>query len=422
LNSEKTFVIDTWPKRVCLLAAAFLCMTTAYFFAKWGLANTLAKVADEIEVAAAAERFAPGDPQTHFALAVLYDGIFDAADAETALREFEKAAALSPHNYLLWLELARALERNGEAARAEASLRRALDLAPNYSTVQWALGNVLLRQGRTEEALAEIRRAVMGDPKLTNAAAAMIWEVLGRDTGAFRNAAGDSAGMNAALAVMLVRDKRPDDAIAVWEAIPAEARSSLENDTKNEFSKLLIGEMRFRAAQRVIAEAEGEGLPETGRITNAGFESAVTPENAPVFEWQIPPGTSPKIALASDQKHSGNYSLLLVFGSANREFRPISQTVAAEPGARYRLRLFYRAQLTTDAHLRWEIANAATGTRLAATEPLAVSTDWAEAGVEFQAPTDSDGVIVRLVREGCDGPRCAVSGNIWFDDFELIRK
>jgi tetratricopeptide (TPR) repeat protein len=381
-------------------------------------------VADDIEVAAAAERFAPGDPQTHFALAVLYDSTFDAADTASALREFEKAAALSPHNYLLWLDLARALERNGEAARAEASLRRAFDLAPNYSAVQWALGNVLLRQGRTEEALAEIRRAVTGDPKLTNAAAAMIWEVLGRDTVAFRNAAGGSAGMNAALAIMLVREKRPDDAIAVWEAIPAEARRSLEVDKKNEFAKLLLGEMRFRAAQRVMAEAAGDGpqLPAAGRITNPGFESAVTPENAPVFEWQIPPGSSPRIALTSDQKHTGLYSLVLVFGSGSREFRPISQTVAAEPGERYRLRLFYRAQMTAEAQLRWEIADAATGTRLAATEPLAVTTDWAEAGVEFQAPTDSDGVIVRLVREGCEGPRCAVSGNIWFDDFELIRR
>ena len=63
--------------------------------------------------------------------------------------------------------------------------------------------------------------------------------------------------------------------------------------------------------------------------------------------------------------------------------------------------------------------NAATGTRIAATEPLPAGKDWATSTVEFAAPADADGVTIRLIRENCAAPLCTVAGTIWFDEFAL---
>jgi hypothetical protein len=34
------------------------------------------------------------------------------------------------------------------------------------------------------------------------------------------------------------------------------------------------------------------------------------------------------------------------------------------------------------------------------------------------APETRDGIVIRLLRDGC-GQVCSVSGNLWFDDFSL---
>ncbi|MGQ0543155.1 MAG: tetratricopeptide repeat protein [Blastocatellia bacterium] len=130
MNSQKKILINSGARRVGLIAAGLVCLAAACFGVKWGFANTIAARADIVEVAELSKDLAPDDPQTHYSLAVLLDKTFDPADSAAAIREFETAAALSPHNYLIWLELGKALERYGEQERAERSFLRAQALAP----------------------------------------------------------------------------------------------------------------------------------------------------------------------------------------------------------------------------------------------------------------------------------------------------
>ena len=41
---------------------------------------------------------------------------------------------------------------------------------------------------------------------------------------------------------------------------------------------------------------------------------------------------------------------------------------------------------------------------------------------QFTPPAGSDGVIVRLVRDGCSSPVCPASGRVWFDDLSISRR
>ena len=142
--------------------------------------------------------------------------------------------------------------------------------------------------------------------------------------------------------------------------------------------------------------------------------------NAAIFEWQIADGTQPQIALSETETHGGKYSLWMIFNTfETAAFRPVSQTVAVVPGSEYEFEAFYRSDLKTAAAIKWEIVNALTNAPIAATPPATVSPDWMPLRVKFTIPADSDGITIRLTREGCNGPSCPVSGSLAFDDISL---
>ena len=102
-------------------------------------------------------------------------------------------------------------------------------------------------------------------------------------------------------------------------------------------------------------------------------------------------------------------------------FRSVSQTAAVVPGAEYQLELHYRSDVKTSASLRWEIVDAMTTVPIASTPPMTPAADWTVLNVRFTVPADSDGIIIRLVREGCSGPSCPVNGNLSVDDISIRR-
>jgi Tfp pilus assembly protein PilF len=219
--SVKSIKLESPARRAILLAVLLLCLVCAFFFVKWCLANAIASQVIYKEVADLAIDWAPDDPQAHYSLAVLYEKSFLAEYLPQSLEEYEKAAALAPNDFRLWLAVGKARERVGDSAGAENALRRALELAPNYTEVQWTLGNVLLRGGKTDEAFVEIRK-VAGDPKYAAPAVSIAWQIFEGDLARIRQNLGDSVSVNAALALFLAKQKRFDEAMQTWCALPAD--------------------------------------------------------------------------------------------------------------------------------------------------------------------------------------------------------
>lgn len=385
------------------------------------MANSAAARNDDAAVAVVLTDLAPDDPQTHYAAAVLLEKSFDQADIRKALNELEIATALAPENYLFWLDLGRARERGGNAEGAERALRRALELAPNYSRVQWALGNALLRQGRIEEAFEEIKKAVAGDPAaFANPAAATAWQFFDGDIAAIRRAVGDSPRFESALAGLLAREKRFDQAMEIWRGLSPEEKKVSSRETGTMLAGKMLEEKKFRYAREVLADLEDKDTdPQIGQITNGGFESAVKPEGAGPFEWQISSGLKPQIVLSNGQKHGGSNSFLLIFNSGDgKDFRTVSQLVTVEPGASYEFEVFYHSDLKTSAAFKWEVADAAAGKQIAVSDAIANKAEWSPLRVKFTSPIASDGIVIRFIREGC-GQVCPVAGSLWFDDVTL---
>src|SRR6476620_1782957 len=102
--------INTGARRAMLVTAALAIIGFSVFAAKWNFANMAAMRTDRLEIAEFAVGLGPSDSQTHYTHATMLEKTFLPEDFSQALREYETAAALSPSNYLLWVDLGKARE------------------------------------------------------------------------------------------------------------------------------------------------------------------------------------------------------------------------------------------------------------------------------------------------------------------------
>src|SRR2546421_2896751 len=124
-----------WPS---LFLIAFLAIVGGWFSERWLIGNVVADYAPSaeeggIDMASLGVRWAPADPFTHWRLASLEEENFSAENLANAVREYELAVILSPHDYRYWMELGHGLDATGDTDGAEKALGRAVELAPAYS-------------------------------------------------------------------------------------------------------------------------------------------------------------------------------------------------------------------------------------------------------------------------------------------------
>ncbi|HEY0428205.1 MAG TPA: tetratricopeptide repeat protein [Pyrinomonadaceae bacterium] len=418
--SLKSIKLESPARRAVLLVAVLVVLAGVYFFAKWCLGSTIAAQSLFKEHAEVAIYLSPSDPQGYYALAVLNEKSFLAEDLPKAVAEYEKATALSPYDFRLWLALGRARERSGDAAGAENALRRAVELAPNYAEVRWTLGNNLLRQGKTEDAFNEIGKAIAGDSKYINQAVATASDIFDGQLPEIKRYLGDSPQVNSALATYLAKRKRFEEALQIWNSLSENDRRTVFRQSSDELYNEMIAAKKYRAAADIQKHLTGATDLSIGKINNGGFEEELKTSNPSVFDWQFAEGLQPQIGPNNAQKHGGNLSLLIIFNSPEgRDFRAISQTIAVEAGKKYEFETFYKSELKTQATLKWEIADASDGKILAATGAISSSADWTSLKTEFVVPENSEGVVIRLARDACKSMICPISGSVWFDDFSI---
>ena len=407
-----------------VLAVICVCgIALALIFAKWAFGHAVAVNAVKPEVTALGVDLAASDPSGHFNFAQQLEKTLLHEDQQRSLAEYESAVALSPHNYIYWLGLARAREQAGDDGGAEGALREAQELAPNYSRVQWALGNFLLRRGQRNEGFEEIRKAVAADEAFAAPAAAAAWQIFEGDIQQIHAAVGDSPRINAAIAVLLAGDKRYPQAMDFWRRASA-GGSLIDRKAAGQalYTKLLNGGT-YRSAIEVAGDV---GLfpnwdVSVGAVSNGGFETGLHSlgDGSHPFSWVVADGSFPRIGQNMDQKRSGTYSLLISFGQGGSGQRPVSQKIGVEPEAVYDLQFYYRSDVTTSARLRCDVLTASGAILAGAVLPPAG--DWAQMKIPISVPANTEGIEIRIAMDGCSANGCTASGNVWFDDFALSK-
>ena len=297
---------------VLLALAALYC---AWFGVRWGIGNTMAETAPAsyatdptaaFESAEAAARLAPRDPFTHLMLARLNQISFEPEGVPRALAEYERAAALAPNDYLIWLEAGRARAALGDLAGGIESLRRSVALAPNYAQPRWHLGNALLRRGEMEEGFAELRRAADADPALRPQVFNLAWQVYGPDMTRVIDSVGKTPLARAQLVGVLAGRTRFDDALAVWGSLAGEERRG-HQETGFDLARALYGRGQFHFALRTVREAGAapDDLKEE-KVWNGGFEADIGLTGKQPFQWDVTQPAGAQIAIDARTAASGS--------------------------------------------------------------------------------------------------------------------
>lgn len=414
-------------RRALLVVPVAAAVACTVFVVRWCVANTLAEYPPDVETVRGAARLAPADPQVHYTLAVLARRSFEPDELAESLRRYEQAVALSPNDYRLWQELGRARGQSGDAAGGERALRRSVELAPHYAMPRWYLGNLLLRAGRVEEAFAELRGAAELHPELRPQVFALAGQVFGADTRRIAEVAGTNASMRAQLVEFFVKQKRAGEALAVWSGMSAEGRAA-QGAAGKTLMRALLDAGRAHDALEVLRGVAPEAAREVavGRVTNGGFESEVKTAEENPFGWSVQQAQQVQVGLDARGTRGGARSLRLNFSARTAApYNGLSQLVAVEPGARYRLEFFVRTEeLKSASTMLTEVLDASTAERrvLASSATVAPGTnDWQPVAVDFAVPPQAQAVVVRLNRAPCADALCPIFGRIWYDDFSLQR-
>ena len=339
------------------------------------------------------------------------------------MRAYEQAAALRPRDYVLWLELGRARDRENDNAGAITAFRESARLAPFYAPPRWQLGQILLRVGHHAEGLAELRHASSSDPKLWPQSINLAWILLDRDPRAVDQALQPKTqSAHLAMATFFAARGRPDEALT-----HVNAAGTLTNEHKQPILKDLLAGKHFREAYEIWSNGRRiEGGNSSERVTamvDGGFEESISLDD-PGFGWHVSNGSQAvRTSLDPSSPHAGSYSLRVDWnGDSDPSTPPVSQLLLVEPNTRYRLSFAARThEMRTIGLPVVAIADPASDSYaiLKESEPFARGTSgWRNYSVEFTTGTAS-AVQIIVRRQQCATTPCAALGHAWIDSFGL---
>jgi tetratricopeptide (TPR) repeat protein len=195
---------------------------------------------------------APGDPVALRALADAGLALHAPDEAKAALTQLVAAAPDDAESHQL---LGRAKRMAGDAAGAEASLRRAVALSPNYPAALSALGSLLLDEGKYEDADAVYQTLCAQSPLSGRLGRAEALIALGKLDDAQIQLAGvaqpqqSSPAVRETTARLALARKQPGEAIALL-------RPLVEADAQDVGKLVLYGDALYAAEQVNPAAAQ----------------------------------------------------------------------------------------------------------------------------------------------------------------------
>lgn len=363
----------------------------------------------------------PNDPDAHSGRALV---LLNTRGLAATLPEYERAVALRPRDYFLWLELGRARDMADDEQGAIAALEQSVRLAPFYAQPRWHLGNVLFRAGRVEESYRELRRAASSDVMLLPNLIDLIWGATNGDPVVVeRIIQPERASWHNALAKIFIKRGKITEGLAQFRA----AGGLAEKDKQALLDELLAAK-RYHEAYEVWIVDSGESKGEGGRalVNDGGFEGKMSRDNSG-FGWQLARDAQGlRLSLDRNQPHSGAQSLRVDFNGDASPGQPIlTQLIPVEPDTRYRLQFNVRTEdVVTGGLPLISISDAASkdSSTLAVYQTFPQNSDgWREYSIEFTSSKMTSAVIISLHRQNCSSGPCPVFGRIWLDDF-IIQK
>lgn len=412
------FSSNRYLRLLLVVVAVGTCVWTIRAAANFGMSRLFVRyalVTRSQEAARMATQLTPNDAHAQITAATLAN--ISGAHAET-LSAVERAVAVRPSDYSLWIALGQIRDQLGNTSGALAAFDQAVKLAPFYSQPYWQRGNLLLRAGQYDAAFKDLNYAVLSNPDLIPKLLELAWGLSQGDPAKTEAMVRiESPRMHMAFAQLLAREGKTQEALAHWQhaGTPGEA-------LQRELLRRLLERRAFKEALVVWQAGKPAGAAGNAPVVDGGFEGTLV-LNAEGFGWIVPANLKGvNLSLDATERHSGAKSILLSFQGASESASPLlSQLAIVQPSTRYKLNFAARSQeIVSGGPPIVVVKDASDGKLLGQSAPLNKGTAaWQVFGVEFTALPETTAVVFSVQRESCTTPPCPIFGSLWLDSFSL---
>jgi len=375
-----------------------------------------------LEVAQKATQLTPKDAQAHFAEGAVLSSLNRPAESVVAL---ERAVALRPADYSLWLQLGLLQDQLGETDTALAAFNEGVSLAPFYAQPRWLRGNLLLRAGQYDSAFKDLSQAAKSNPQLLPSLIDLAWNLSKANPNLTEQWAEIKTDQRRiAFARFLARHGRPKDCIAQLRAA-----GLVSEDVRRQLTEELITNGAFEEAFE-LWKVPQDGVTENERsmpaIYDGGFEAPLT-FDAVGFQWHPRVLKGVTLSLDSSQPHSGSKNLRIDFsGDSNPGSELVSQLILVEPSSRYQINFASRSEEIVTGGLPLVVVTDAKGDRKrlgqSALLDQGIGTgNWRLSTFEFTSGATTTAVTVSLQRQNCSSSPCPIFGSISLDSLSVAK-
>jgi len=374
-----------------------------------------ARTVGNLQAADQSLSFSPQNAESHLVRGQILKGSGDVGDS---IVEFQRAVALRPRDYYVWLELGLACDENEDASGALVAFGEAVRLAPHYAEPHWQRGNFLLRVGNYNEAFSDLRFAAVSNPALLPNLIDLAWGFASGDPELAVRLAQLTSDERAAFALFLARRGRGKEAYEQF------AQAGNRSDAlRDQLVKQLIAIDSIPEAFKIWQGTNTTVTNNGTTIFDGGFEAPLKLAEAG-FNWQFPSSMNGvNLSQDTDRPHSGSKSLRIEFaGGPSAESTLVSQLLVVHPSHMYRVSFAARTRDLVSGGLPLLVVNDASGVhkRLAESPTLPGGTNpWRNFAFEFTAAPRSNGAILALQREKCAMSPCPIFGYLWLDSLSI---
>lgn len=413
-------VLHSWARKAALLAITALPLG---LYSAWSVriarAEYLSNHGGE-EGSRLASQLEPNNAEYHLQLGRKLFVVDQ--DWNGAAAEFQRAAALNPHDARNWLELSFIHQVRGESDLQEVAVKKALAAEPTTPDVAWEAANLYLVSDREVEALKQFHVVIANDKPKAIRALQLCWRATRDVDSILRYALPESPHAYAAFLSVLAEQQEMAGAQKVWQKLisfnePFDQKAGLQ------YVNLLIAKGTGEQASTVwnqmtaVLPTLAAYKPIENLVVNSSFEHPLLKSG---LDWHVRQDQRYSMELDSSELHSGAYSVAFSANARGIDDFGLVQYVPVQPSTAYHFRGFMKAdELLTASGPRFVIHDNTTGAALMSTAEVIGTVQWQELLGDFHTGPETRFVRVHVQRSPGDQ---VITGKFWVDDLELTAR
>mgnify|MGYP000067747733 CR=1 FL=1 len=338
--------------------------------------------------------------------------------------EYTKRRPLDPQGWY-WLSLYN--DRVGNRQKAIDNLNVSLILSKNNSRMLMRIFNLHLKLGLIDQAMLVANDLVFADPQEFRKIFYLLTRLNSNYSEVVKTVIPSIVPVHRAHPKEMYFKWALNDAVrannellakAVWENIPSDLK--LGSSFGMRYLRYLSGrQIEYDGIARVWQNLTGQTVLK-GQIGNSGFEELDMPVSPC---WEVIETQGVKWGQSS-KSFKGQKSLMVSFdGEKNIHYSHLKCLILVDAGEVYTLQGMWAGEsVSTLSGPFVDIHTPGPDNLYARSKALVGDWSWTKFEIEFHVPLDVSVVQIRIRRNKTNSLDNKLSGRVWFDDFQLIKK